>query len=153
MITEWWPGIHSPGAQMNEIKDMHERLESAVGITGILAHSWAAFDLIRVILRRYQDRAGEVFAAYTMAAAAAVRGRNLLTAAPSIPLGHTATTNGAPSQSADAAEIADSLASLASLLSSRLMSAALVATHAGDRDACQQAAAEADSINTLLTGE
>jgi hypothetical protein len=138
------------GADMGDIKDMHERLETATGITGILAQSWAACDLIRATLRRYQDRAGDAFAAYTMAAAAAVRARNLLAAAPSIPPGHTGATNGSPSQSADAAEIADMLANLASLLSNRLISAAQLAVQAADRDACQQAAAEAESINALL---
>lgn len=149
---------------MNTIECTRLLLEGADGIAATLAEAWDAFDLIRAVCRQNEQHSKD-FAAYAMAAASAVRGRNLLTAAPSITQ-HSGTTPGCASSAvASAATVADqsepggpadaaeSLASLASLLASRLIASALAADDAADRQACTAAAAEAGSICSLLDSE
>jgi hypothetical protein len=138
---------------VDEIEKMRARLDAADSTAATLTQAWDAFDLIRAITRRYEDRAGAAFAAYALAAASAVRDRNLLTASPSIPPSRTTPAGDSLGEPADAGKAADALADLASLLSARLMSVAQVATHASDREACELAAVQADSICALLIGE
>lgn len=149
---------------MNAIEHMRRRLEAADGVAATLAEAWDAFDLIRAVARQHEQQDPD-FAAYTMAATSAVRGRNLLSTAPSIPRQPSTSPRREPSAVADPAaavgalgasgyaDIADSLASLASLLSSRLIASALAGDDAVDRQACTTAAAEAESIRALLDGE
>ena len=149
---------------MNAIQHVRLRLEAAAGVAATLAQAWDAFDLIRGMSRQ-QEQQSEDFAAYAMAAASAVRGRNLLSSAPSI-LSHLSASPGCEPSSITTSsmvagragasgltEPADSLASLASLLASKLIASALAADDAADRQACTQAAAEAESIRALVDRE
>ncbi len=149
---------------MNAIEHVRLRLEAAEGVAATLAQAWDAFDLIRGVSRQQEQQSGD-FAAYAMAAASAVRGRNLLTSTPSI-LGHVSASPGCEPSSitisgtvtdlagaSGLTEPADSLASLASLLASRLIATALAADDAADRQACTAAATEAGSICSLLDSE
>jgi hypothetical protein len=148
---------------MNAVDRVRLHLEAADGVAATLAEAWDVFDFIRVVSRQHEQ--GKDFAAYAMAAASAVRGRNLLTSAPSIP-GHSSPSSRRQSRAAHVspavaqragasgfADAAGSLASLASLLASRLIASALAADDAADRQACTGAAAEANSICSLLDGE
>jgi cell division septum initiation protein DivIVA len=138
------------GAKLREIDDMRTRLETASSMTDTLAQAWDAFDLIRQTARQYEHQAGEWFAAYAMAAASAVHGRNLLTTMPPIPLTRATPATSDPEQPGDAETAADALADLAFLLSSRLKAAARHASHASGREICERAAAQADAIASLL---
>jgi hypothetical protein len=149
---------------VNPIERMLLRLDGADGVAATLTQAWDVFDLIRAVSRQNEQHSGDG-AAYTMAAAAAVRGRNLLTMAPSIPRHPRASSRHLQSAVADPAaatghpgasgpdDTADTLATLASLLASRLIASALAADDAADRRACTAAAAEAGSICSLLDGE
>ena len=134
---------------MREIDDMRTRLDAATGAAETLAQAMDAFDLIRQMARQYEHHAGDWFAAYAMAAASAVQGRNVLGTAPSIPLSHAAAAAASPEWLADADAAADALAELATLLSSRLKSVA-VEVSPGEREICTLAAEQADAIHALL---
>ena len=135
---------------MHEIDTMQARVEAADGLAGTLAAGWDAFELLLVTCEQCEDRSDELFAAFSFAAAAAAEGRNILTDAPSLPPGPDAGTSQAPFVEADLEKIADALASLAGVLSSRLSSAGRQAHGTADQAACRDAAREARRIRELL---
>ena len=148
---------------MNVIEHVRLRLEAVEGVAATLVQAWDAFDLIRGMSRQQEQQSAD-FAAYAMAAASAARGRNLLTRAPSI-LRHVSASPGFEPNSittsstvtdraraSEPTEPADSLASLASLLASRLVAIALATDDTAGRQACTVAAAEAGAICSLLDG-
>jgi hypothetical protein len=141
-------------AGMAEIEDMCARLAAAGSVPELLACAWDAFQLIAVIARQYEERSPDAWAAYAMTAAAAVRGRNLVTpAAAATPAGAPAA--GLSTPAAGMPDPGDQLDELAAALNERLLGAAAALTsQAESRHACQQAAAEANVIRALLhTGD
>jgi hypothetical protein len=83
----------------------------------------ARFETIRLIARQHELAAPELFAAFMTTAAAAVEGRDAITAAPSLPLaGGQPPRYGepAPAPGAGPENIADALAGLAAILGSHL---------------------------------
>lgn len=135
---------------MHEIGTMQARVEAAEGLAGTLAAGWDAFELLLVTCEQCEDRSDELFAAFSFAAAAAAEGRNILTDAPSLPPGPDAGTSQAPFVEADLEKIADALASLGGVLSSRLSSAGRQARGTADQAPCRDAAREARRIHELL---
>jgi hypothetical protein len=79
---------------------MRARLDAAGDLPGLLTVSRDAFGLIRAICRTSQDRSGELSAAFAIAATLAVHGRNLLTAAPSMPPARRVATLRRPAETA-----------------------------------------------------
>lgn len=135
-----------------DIHDMRAWLDGTDRTEDVLALAWDAFDLIRKACRRYEDYSRTEFAAYAMAAAAAVSGRNIVAGAPSIPpRRHTNRAQDGSAEMMDAGQVADALAALAAALSSRLTSATLKAARFDDQHAGEQAAAHAEHIRALLT--
>src|ERR1022692_3847875 len=80
-------------AQARTVKTMHERsgvearLRQAAALPDMLAASFEAFEVIRLLARGNEDRVPGLFAAFMTAADAAVDGREAVTAAPSLPPG------------------------------------------------------------------
>jgi hypothetical protein len=136
---------------LNEIYLSRERLGAAVDTSGVIGAGWEAFELLRSASRECASRDGELLAAFTLAAAAATKGRNILAGAPSIVQVQSAGGCAVPAD-ADAAGIAVCLAGLADEVASRLTAAASEASSAGDADACRRAFGEALSIRELLGG-
>jgi len=60
-------------------------LQGASGLPGVLAAGFDAFEAIRLLARGNENRDPGLFAAFMMAADAAVDGREALTASPSLP--------------------------------------------------------------------
>jgi hypothetical protein len=131
------------------------QLAAAEDLPGLLTVSRDAFGLIRAVCRTSEARSDELSATFTIAAASALHGRKLLTAAPSMPPVGQVTTLRAPAAAAsleyDLDEITGALTGLVSALDSRLRRAGTQAAQDRDRLACQQAAAEAERIGNLLT--
>ncbi len=127
------------------------RLRSSTTVAGLLDAGFDAFEAIRLACRACEDREPELFAAFMMAAGAAVEGRNALAGAPSLPSTRRGPRLTAPlvSQAGDVDRIADELADLAGLLADRLR-AAPQAAGPGDRAACHQAAGAASQIRLVL---
>jgi hypothetical protein len=134
---------------MDEIARMTARLRDANDVAETLAAGFAAFELIRATARDCEDRAPELFAAFMLAAGAAVEGRNALAAAPSLGRGDAASLAVA-SLSADVAEIADALGALGGLLAHCLREAAAHAANATDGTVCQGAVRAAALIQQFL---
>jgi hypothetical protein len=135
---------------VRELDIMRARVEAADLLAGTLAAGWEAFELLRETCEQCEDRSDELFAAFSFASAAAAEGRNILTDAPSLPPGPDAGTGCGSFVEADLEEIADALAGLAGVLSTRLSSASLQAHDAADQAACRDAAREAGRIHELL---
>ncbi|MGE5289522.1 MAG: hypothetical protein ACM3ML_20450 [Micromonosporaceae bacterium] len=135
---------------MDEINRMMARLNAAGGLAGTLVAGFDAFEVIRAAARDCEDRAPELFAAFLLAAGAAVEGRNALAGAPSLRgRGEAASPDVAP-LSADVGEITDALAALAGVLASCLREAAGHAADAMDGAACQDATRAAAHVQQLL---
>jgi hypothetical protein len=92
-----------------------------------------------------------LLAAFVLAAAAAIKGRNILAGAPSLRQVLAPIECAVPAD-ADVAGIAVDLAGLADQVASRLAVVADLARSDGDADACRRAADEARSIRELLGG-
>ena len=138
---------------MIQLKLTQQRLADAGDVPAVLAASWEAFELVAAIASaRAGDSAG-MYPAFTLAGGSAVTGRNALAFAPSMPPVPPDTEENTPEPAGNVDEIADVLAGLASALSSRLRQAAGLATTAGDRSACEDAASEAEQITRLLAKE
>jgi len=137
--------------RMPVVDELAERLRDARGFPELLAVCFEAFEVIRKTARGCEDHAPELFAAFMSCADAAVDGREAITAAPSVvravrvPISY----DGAAAQ-ADMTGVMAGLASLGVLLGDSLDSAAAVATAAGDRTACQEAARAARRITQLM---
>jgi len=70
---------------MQETGSIQARLQAASTLPDTLAVSFDAFEAIRLAARNCVDRIPELFAAFMTTADAAVKGREALTAAPSLP--------------------------------------------------------------------
>ena len=136
---------------LNEIYLARERLGAAVGASDVIGAGWEAFELLRSASRECSSRDRELLAAFTLAAAAATKGRNILAAALSIRRDLPPAGCAVPAD-ADIAGIAADLAGLADEVASRLTSAGSHASSAVGADACRRAAGEAGSIRELLGG-
>jgi hypothetical protein len=137
---------------MPELTQIEARVRVAAGLPELLSASFDAFELIRLLARRYEDRAPELLPTFMTAADAAVDGREAVTAAPSLTRAtRTAAGTGTSAHEADIPEVTDRLAALGALLGERLSGgAALAAATAGDRAACREAGQAARRISSLL---
>jgi len=135
---------------MEEIDSMRARLEAAGELTELLVAAADAFSLLLATCRVCEERASELFAAFAFASAAAAQGRLIIDSAPSLAAspGTEASLRGCAEP--DLAKVADGLAGLAQVLGDRLSAAAQQGHDRGDREACQDAAAEAMRIYELL---
>lgn len=130
------------------------RLRDARSLPELLAASFDAFEAIRVVARGSEDLVPWLFAAFMMAADAAVDGTQAITIAPSLSLAPTVTLIVAPpAAGADIDTITDALAALGALLDERLARAADRALMSGDRIACQEAARAGYRIHQLMAGD
>jgi hypothetical protein len=135
---------------MNQISLIQERLVDAGSLPAVLAASWEIFELIATSAYASPDESPEIYPAFTFARSSAVSGRNAVAFAPSMPSFSGNAVYDPPKPAADAGEIADTLAGLASALSVRLRESAELAADAADRSACENAASEAERIAWLL---
>jgi hypothetical protein len=138
-------------AGVHDVEAIAARLRDARSLPELLAASSDAFEAIRVLARRSEDRAPSLFAAFMTAADAAVDGREAITVAPSLspsPGGMLATSS--PAADAGMDMITDALAALGALLGERLTDAADRAVMPGDRAACQAAAEAGRRIRQLM---
>src|SRR5258708_3609267 len=127
-----------------------EHLLSADSLHDLLSAGWDAFELVTAVTGVSADRSADMYPAFTFARGEAVSGRNAIAFAPSMPGGHTAPPGDPAPIAGELDEIADAVAVLASTLSACLRGAAGLATDAGDRVACENAARHADQICQLL---
>jgi hypothetical protein len=125
-------------------------LMQASSVPGTLAVSFDAFEAIRLLARGNEHRDPDLFAAFMMAADAAVDGREALITSPSLPPATTPQPAVTPATSADLDDIADAMASLAAQLASCLARPAAMTETSGDRAACEQAAHAAGQIHRLM---
>ena len=110
---------------MHDVEVIMARLRDARSLPELLAASFDAFEAIRVVARGSEDLVPWLFAAFMMAADAAVDGTQAITIAPSLPLAPTATLIVAPpAAGANIDTIAAALAVLGALLDKRLAHAA-----------------------------
>ncbi len=135
---------------MREISSAETRLREANTVPGTLSASFEAFEVIRLLARGNEDRLPELFAAFMMAADAAVDGRDAVTIAPSLPSAADCQLPGRPPAGVSVGEIADAMASLGALLGDRLSHAATIAATPRDRTACEEAAEAAGRICELM---
>jgi hypothetical protein len=138
---------------VTRIRQLHERLQSAVGIAAVLDAAHDAFDEMLPIIRAREEPGDGLFIPLVMAAASAAEGRNAIIFAPSLPPRrlHPA-TRAAELGDASAEAITAELAGLSELLAARLADAARGAPDPGDQAACRNAARFARDIPSLLTG-
>jgi len=138
-------------SDLRQVGHLQSRLQQALSLPGTLAVSFDAFEAIRVLARQSQDRVPALFAAFMTTADAAVDGREAVTIAPSLPPPGLSTAPPAdPAAGANLDEVVAALALLAGVLAERLNRAAADASLAGDRAACEEAAAAAQQIRTLM---
>jgi len=137
---------------VRQISNAETRLREATTVPGTLSASFDAFEVIRSLARGNENRVPGLFAAFMMAADAAVDGREAVTIAPSLPPAAGSRMPGRPAAGADVGEIADAMAALGALLGDRLSRAAATAATPGDRTACEEAAEAAGRICELMTG-
>src|SRR5215472_2975771 len=136
---------------MNDLDAITARVVSAASVPELLDAGFDAFEVIRQVARACEDRTQELFAAFILAAGAAVEGRNALNDAPSLPHGRRAPAfTPAVSLAPDIGRVADKLAELAAPLARRLYEAASQADLAADRDSCERATRTAVDIYQLL---
>jgi hypothetical protein len=103
------------------------RLRKAADLGAVLAVAYEAFEGMLSLLRQHQDRTGELFAVFVMAAASAADGRDAVAAAPSLPRCRKRTEQLTPPTDgdADADRVADELAALSQLCRSTRVSSIL----------------------------
>ena len=136
---------------MTEPAAAEVRLRQASDLPEILAASFDAFEVVRLLARRSEDRVAGLFAAFMCTADAAVDGREAVTIAPSLPVLNASTVApGEPTASADLDLVIESLTTLGALLDDRLTGAGATAADLGDRVACQGGAAAARRICRLM---
>jgi hypothetical protein len=123
---------------------------NAGDLPGVLDTAWQAFDLVHGVCLRCGEQAVSSFAAFAFAATAAAQGRQLITAAPSLPPTSGTVTGRAASLPADLDQTADELAGLARALTDQLSLAATQAEDPGDQAACADAVRYARQICELL---
>jgi hypothetical protein len=138
---------------VNDVQDIIEigtRLRNAAVLPDLLAASFDAFEIVRLLARSWDHQAPELFAAFMTTADAAVDGREAVTAAPALPAGGSTARASVPAADTGTEEITAALAALGALLHDRLTSAAAVTTAPADQDACGQAADAARRIHDLM---
>jgi hypothetical protein len=137
---------------MHDTSGVESRLQQATTLPDMLAASFDAFEVIRLLARDNEDRVPGLFAAFMTAADAAVDGREAITAAPSLPPGSRNLIGSSlpTSTCAGVREIADDMAALAVLLSQRLGYAATLSIALSDQVACEEAVAAAGRICQLM---
>src|SRR5260370_3615896 len=103
---------------MHERSGVAARLRQAATLPDVLAASFDAFEVIRLLACGNEDRVPGLFAAFMTAADAAVDGREAITAAPSLPPGGGDGTGTGPPLAADSAvrDMPADMAALAALL-------------------------------------
>lgn len=138
---------------MPGIENTQARLAEASDLPGLLAVAWDAFSLLLAACQDSQDRSTELFAAFAFAAAAAAEGRLAIAGAPSLPANPGRRPSGDASGEPDLEKLADSLAGLAHGLAESLSSAARESADPGDRDACEDAAAQAARVREILASD
>ena len=137
--------------RVEQVSRAGARLRDAAGLPELLAASFDAFELIRLIARACDNRVPALFAAFMMTADAAVDGREALTIAPSLPLSAAGHGHGGMLLAdAGMGEITDALAALGALLHDRLTGASAQATASSDQEACSEAAEAAGRIRHLM---
>jgi hypothetical protein len=136
---------------VHDVEAITARLRSARSLPELLAASFDAFEIIRVLARGGEDTVPSLFAAFMMAADAAVDGRQAITIAPS--LAPVSLITIPPAAGADIDTITDALAALGELLDECLARAADRALTPGDRAACQEAAEAGRRIHHLMARE
>lgn len=136
---------------LDDIIAVRERLNVASSTADTIGVSWEAFELVRSASRSCAPRDDGLLAAYAMAAAIAVQGRNILAGAPSLTeVAQSAACTVPPGT--DVVRLAADLACLAGDVAACLTAAADHATAEGDAGACRDAAREADALRDLLGG-
>ena len=136
---------------MHDVEAIAARLRKACSLPELLAVSFDAFEAIRVLARRSEDMVPWLFAAFMMAADAAVDGREAITIAPSLSPAPSGTQPaGPPAADADIETITDAMAALGGLLDERLTDAVNRAHIPGDRAACDEAAEAGRRIHRLM---
>jgi hypothetical protein len=134
---------------LNEIDLVRQRLGAAVGVPDVMGMGWEALELVRSASRRCGSRDRELLAAFTLAAAAATKGRNILEGAPSLQQVQPPAECAVPAD-ADVAGVAGDLAELVGEVATQLAAAAGLASSMEDAGACRRAADEALNIRELL---
>lgn len=144
------PGEIAAVDALDHAADARQHLQEAADLPGTLVAGFDAFEAIRLLARGNEDRDPSLFAAFMFAADAAVDGRDALTPSPSLPPPNPSRPTVLPATSANLDDIADTIASLAALLATRLSGAAAAAVNPADQAACTQAAHAADMIHQLM---
>ena len=129
---------------------IEHRLRQAADLPGTLAASFDAFEAIRLLARGNEHRDPSLFAAFMMAADAAVDGREAITTSPSIPPATRHQPAVSPATGASLDDVADAMADLAARLAGCLARTAAMAETSGDRAACEQGAHAAWQIRQLM---
>jgi hypothetical protein len=132
------------------LDDAADHLREAAGLPELLVASFLTFEHIRLAARACECLVPELLATFMTAAAAAVTGREALTAAPSMARAIASRDSGSIPAGGDIMKVADVLGRLGSLLSSRLADGAAMAAAAADREACLEAAGAARRISALM---
>lgn len=101
----------------------------------MLAAGWDVFEFVTAVATAHADLSADLYPAFTFARGAAVSGRNAIAFAPSMPTAYAPQIGIPAAVTGDVYEVADSVATLASALSTRLRDAAGLAGDAGDRAA------------------
>ena len=136
---------------VQDIDVISPQLREAGSLPDLLAASFDAFEIVRMLARHWDHHAPELFAAFMMTADAAVDGREALTTAPALPAGPMPARAGTLAERSAAQEITAALAALGTLLARRLTEAARHAPP-DDHDACTAAAVAARRIGDLMAG-
>jgi hypothetical protein len=130
-----------------------QRLQEADGLAVVLDAAYAAFEGMVSVIHPVQDPSSGLFAAFVMAAASAVDGRNALALAPSLPrhslLAVPAEQQPRPGEPPE--RVADLVAGLSRLVAEQLTQAAVSAPDIDDRDACRHSAQSARDICGLFS--
>lgn len=136
-----------------QIETMRAQVETATELARTLGAGLEAFALLVTVCQACEEQAGELFAAFTYAGAAAAQGWLALAAAPSLAVRPGKQAGHGASVLHDLETAADALAALAHAMRDRLSAAGRSASDPGDRAACVEAAAEAARIAELLSRE
>jgi hypothetical protein len=139
---------------VQEVIAIRERLATAEDLPSLIAAGREAFGLIRAICQTSEGRSDELSASLASASASALQGRNVLSAAPSMPCVNEVTTLRPPPDTAslehDLEEVTGELADLASALAKALRRAGPQGRRRDDRRACDHGAVKAERIRDLL---
>jgi len=134
--------------------DPISNLAARTDLPEALGRALAAFEAIRQLARRYEDREPDLFAAFMSAASAAAEGRDAILTASALPTPDvTAVEIGTSAPDAKAADVADMIAAEAAALAVELDRAVTLARSDLDRRACHDAATAARQIHQLLAAE